>query len=124
MKCEQELCPSWTGHGCICEVSGGPPLRGAAVANDREAEGWASYAAEQERHAETAARLELMTREARLSREAAERAVASRYGRHDIERALRAVDVYDDVASDEDVIFHDGAMHAVRVIRDMLGLDA
>lgn len=22
MKCEQELCPSWTGHGCICEAVG------------------------------------------------------------------------------------------------------
>lgn len=87
-----------------------------------ESEGWAAYAAEQERHAETRARLELMTREARLSREAAEKAVASRVARHEIERALRAVNVYDDVASDEDVIFHDGAMHAVRIIRDMLGL--
>jgi len=87
-----------------------------------ESEGWASYAAEQERHAETRARLALMTREARLSREATEKAVASRIARHEIERALRAVDIYDDVASDEDVIFHDGAMHAVRIIRDMLGL--
>lgn len=40
-----------------------------------EQEGWASYAAEQERHAETTARLELMTREARLSRESTEKAV-------------------------------------------------
>ena len=68
-------------------------------------------------------RLADMTREARLSREATEKAVASRIARHEIERALRAVDVYDDVASDEDVIFHDGAMHAVRIIRDMLELD-
>lgn len=49
--------------------------------NDRcgdcvESEGWASYAAEQERHAKTRALLGEMTREARLSREATERAVA------------------------------------------------
>jgi hypothetical protein len=40
-----------------------------------EQEGWAACAAEQERHAETTARLELMTREARLSRESTEKAV-------------------------------------------------
>lgn len=94
--------------------------------DQRHGEGWASYAAEQERHAETAARLELMTSEARLSREATEKAVRAseaKFARHEIERALRAVDVYDSVASDEDVIFHDGAMHAVRTIREVLGLN-
>lgn len=42
---------------------------------EHESEGWAFYAAEQERHAETTARLELMTREALLSREATEKTV-------------------------------------------------
>lgn len=67
--------------------------------------------------------LEDMTREARLSREAAERAVASRIARHELERAFLAVSTYDDVASDEDVLFYDGAAHAIRVIREMLELD-
>lgn len=91
-----------------------------------ESEAWAAYAAEQERHAETKALLDEMTREARASRRACENAVRAgeaKFARHEIERALRAVDVYDSVASDEDVIFHDGAMHAVRIIRDMLELD-
>lgn len=42
---------------------------------EQDQAGWASYAAEQERHAETARRLEDMTREARLSRESTEKAV-------------------------------------------------
>lgn len=92
----------------------------------REREGWASYAAEQERHAETTRKLNEMDREreAQLrARRAAERAVEARFARHEIDRALRAVVVYDSVASDEDVIFHDGAMYAVRTIREMLELD-
>lgn len=47
----------------------------AVMTNNVEQEGWALYAAEQERHAETTARLDLMTREARMSREATEKAV-------------------------------------------------
>ena len=129
-------------HFHVCE---GPTCYYPDACSERkESEGWASYAAEQERHAETArardahfearnklaekidhleSRLAEMTREARLSREAAEKAVRSRDARHEIERALRAVSLYDDVASDEDVLFHDGAAHAVRVIREMLELD-
>jgi hypothetical protein len=56
MKCEQEMCPFWSGSGCVCDVVGigSSDVRLAANAS----EGWASYAAEQERHAETGRRLE------------------------------------------------------------------
>lgn len=55
-KCEQELCPFWSGSGCICEATGiGPTDRHLGRA---ASEGWAAYAAEQERHAETVARLD------------------------------------------------------------------
>ena len=88
-----------------------------------ESEGWAAYAAEQERHAETRARLELMTREARLSREATEKAVRSRIARHELERAFRAADAPEDsMATDEDLIRYGGRAEAVAVMRDMLGL--
>jgi hypothetical protein len=146
MKCEQELCPSWTGDGCICEVFSGPPLESpVVVTNDHESEGWASYAAEQERHAETLAarnahfearnkmavkvehleaRLADMTREVRLSRESTERAVASRIARHELERALRAADWPEDsMATDDDSLRYAGRAEAVSIIRDMLELD-
>ncbi len=57
-KCEQELCPFWSGSGCMCEaVDIGAPDRLLAK---NASEGWASYAAEQERHAETRAVLEAL----------------------------------------------------------------
>lgn len=94
--------------------------RVAVVTSD---EGWAAYAAEQERHAETAARLELVTREARLSREATEKAVRSRSARHEIERALRAADAPEDsMATDDDLLRYEGRAEAVAIMRDMLGL--
>lgn len=58
---------------CGVELDGDDPHNYCGDCN--EAAGWASYAAEQERHAETQALLDEMTREARLSREATERAV-------------------------------------------------
>jgi hypothetical protein len=93
------------------------------VTGDAEQEGWASYAAEQERHAETARRLEDMTREARLSREAAEKAVRSRIARHELERAFRAADAPEDsMATDDDLLRYEGRAEAVAIMRDMLGL--
>lgn len=65
--------------------------------------------------------LEDMTREAQLSRAATERAVRSRFPRHEIERALRAADVPEDsMATDEDLIRYEGHAEAVRIMRDML----
>jgi hypothetical protein len=94
-----------------------------ALLERHESEGWASYAAEQERHAETARRLDDMTREARLSREATGKAVASRISRSEIERALRAADAPEDsMATDDDLIRHEGHAEAVAIMRDMLGL--
>ena len=96
---------------CLCGWFAGPRMEGEAQDAARS------------HGASTSDLVELYRREAQLSREATEKAVRSRIARHEIERALRAVDTYDDVASDEDVLFHDGAAHAVRVIREMLGLD-
>jgi hypothetical protein len=94
-----------------------------ALLERHESEGWASYAAEQERHAETSARLDLMAREARLSRKATERAVASRIARHELERAFRAADAPEDsMATDDDLIRYEGHAEAVAIMRDMLGL--
>ena len=91
---------------------------------NHEQEGWAAYAAEQERHAETTARLELMTREARLSREATENAVRTRVSRNEIERALRAADAPEDsMATDDDLIHYQGRAEAVEIVRIMLGWD-
>lgn len=91
--------------------------------NDHEQEGWASYAAEQERHAETSRRLEMMTREAHLSREATEKAVRSRIAQHELERALRAADVPEDsMATEDDLLRYEGRAEAVAIIRDMLGV--
>lgn len=91
--------------------------------DQRHGEGWASYAAEQERHTETTARLELMTREARLSREATENAVRSRVARHEIERAFRAADAPEDsMATEDDLLRYEGRAEAVAIMRDMLGL--
>lgn len=88
-----------------------------------EPEGWAAYAAEQERHAETTARLELMTREARLAREATEKAVRSRIARHELWRAFRAADAPEDsMATDDDLLRYEGRAEAVAIMRDMLGL--
>ena len=93
------------------------------MTNNFEQEGWASYAAEQERHAETARRLEDMTREARLSREATENAVRSRVARHELERAFRAADAPEDsMATDDDLLRYEGRAEAVAIMRDMLGL--
>jgi hypothetical protein len=90
-----------------------------------EQEGWAAYAAEQERHTETSRRLEDMTREARLSREATEKAVRSRFARHEIERALRAADAPEDsMATDDDLLRYEGRTEAVKIVRDMLEMDA
>lgn len=87
-----------------------------------EQEGWAAYAAEQERHAETAARLDLMTREARLSREAAEK--AGRWAKREVERALRAADWPEDsMATEDDLIRYQGRREAVEIVREMLELD-
>lgn len=89
-----------------------------------EQEGWAAYAAEQERHAETRARLDLMTREARLSREAAERAVRTRVSTHEIERALRAAGPPEDSMTKSDplvVVHYEGRAEAVEIVRIMLG---
>jgi transcriptional/translational regulatory protein YebC/TACO1 len=67
--------------------------------------------------------LEDMTREARLSREATEKAVTSRIARHQIERALRAADAPEDsMATDNDLIRYEGHAEAVRIMRDMLGV--
>jgi hypothetical protein len=94
-----------------------------ALLERHESEGWASYAAEQERHAETSRRLEDMTREARLSREATEKAVRSRIARHELERAFRAADAPEDsMATDDDLIRYQGHAEAVHIMRDMLGL--
>jgi hypothetical protein len=69
-------------------------------AND---EGWVSYAAEQDRHAETAAKL------------------ARSFSRSEVERALRAADVPEDsMATDDDLIRYEGHAEAVRIMRDML----
>lgn len=90
-----------------------------------ESEGWASYAAEQERHADTKARLDEMTREARASRRACENAVRaseSKFARHEIDRALRAADAPEDsMATDDDLIRYQGRAEAIEIVRIMLG---
>lgn len=113
-------------HEALCRSFIFDVLIGLADALERgdplDTEGWASYAAEQERHAETQARLDLMTREARLSREATEKAVQTRVARHEIERALRAADAPEDsMATDEDLIHYQGRAEAVEIVRIMLG---
>lgn len=66
--------------------------------------------------------LEAMTREARLSRESAEKAVRSRVARHEIERALRAADAPEDsMATEDDLLRYEGRAEAVSIVRDMLG---
>ena len=65
--------------------------------------------------------LEDMTREARLSREATEKAIGSRVARHEVERALRAADAPEDsMATDDDLIRYEGRAEAVAIMRDML----
>jgi hypothetical protein len=90
------------------------------------AEGWGAYAAEQERHAETAAardaHFEARNRlaqkvdhlEARLAR-------SVRWD--EVIRALRAADVPEDsMATDDDQIRYEGRAEAVAIMRDMLGV--
>jgi hypothetical protein len=68
--------------------------------------------------------LEDMTREARLSREATERAVRSRIARHELERAFRAADAPEDsMATCDDLLRYQGRAEAVQIMRDMLELD-
>lgn len=89
-------------------------------------DGWASYAAEQERHAETTAardahfeaRNHLAEKvdwlEAKLSRSVSWSEVI---------RALRAADVPEDsMATDDDLIRYEGRAEAVAIMRDMLGV--
>lgn len=77
-----------------------------------EHEGWASYAAEQERHAETAKRVAWL--ESRLSRSVSWSEVI---------RALRAADVPEDsMATNDDLIRYEGRAEAVTIMRDMLGV--
>lgn len=107
--------------GCGLELDGDDPSSLCGDCN--ESEGWSHYAAEQERHAETRARLDLMTREARLSREATEKAVGSRVARHEVERAFRAAAAPEDsMATDDDLLRYEGRAEAVAIMRDMLGL--
>lgn len=124
MKCEQEICPFWSGSGCICEtVDIGAADR--RLARDAS-EGWAAYAGEQERHGETAiardAHFEARNRlaqkvdhlEARLSRSVSWSEVI---------RALRAADAPEDsMATDDDLIRYEGRAEAVAIMRDMLGV--
>lgn len=68
------------------------------------------------------ARLESMTREARLSREATENAIEERISRHELIRALRAADAPEDsMATDDDLLRYTGRAEAVEIVRDMLG---
>lgn len=130
MKCEQELCPFWSGSGCICDVVdiGDTDRRLARDAS----EGWASYAAEQERHAETTLKLEEAERQIDDHYDAARDRLRERdealaklsrsISWSEVDRALRSADAPEDsMATDDDLIRYEGRAEAVAIMRDMLG---
>lgn len=131
MKCEQEMCPFWSGSGCVCDaVDIGATDRHMAR---NASEGWASYAAEQERHAETARRLEEAERQVDDHYDAARDRLRERdealaklsrsVSWSEVIRALRAADVPEDsMATDDDLIRYEGRAEAVAIMRDMLGV--
>ena len=94
-------------------------------------EGWASYAAEQERHAETVRRLEEAERQIDDHYDAARDRLRERdealaklsrsVSRSEVIRALRAADAPEDsMATDDDLLRYEGRAEAVAIMRDML----
>lgn len=101
------------------------------MTTDSEREGWASYAAEQERHAETVRRLEEAERQIDDHYDAARDRLRERdealaklsrsVSRSEVIRALRAADAPEDsMATDDDLLRYEGRAEAVAIMRDML----